>query len=390
MDKIAIVGAGYVGMSTAILFAKKNNVVILDIDRDRIEKINKKESPVDDDSIQSYLDSNELFLKATLSPKKAYLKASIVIVATPTDFNNESNSLDTSIVDKVVKEILSINNKCLIVIKSTIPIGHTEFLKKNHSYNKIIFSPEFLREGQALKDNFYPSRIIIGGGKDKVVKDYLNHLKKTIRKKNSKILHMSSSEAESVKLFSNTYLAMRVSFFNELDSLALQKELNVKKIIKGVSLDPRIGDHYCNPSFGYGGYCLPKDTKQLLSHFKEIPQALMKAIVDSNKVRKLFLTKKILEKKPKSVGVYKLAMKQGVKNSRSSAIKDIIEELVKNKIKINLYESNLPNKKIKGVKNISNLQTFLNLSDLVIANRDSHKLINVKEKLFTRDIFNDN
>lgn len=390
MDKIAIVGAGYVGMSTAILFAKKNNVVILDIDRDRIKKINKRESPVDDDSIQSYLDSNELFLKATLSPKKAYLNASVVIVATPTDFNNESNSLDTSIVDKVIKEILSINNKCLIVIKSTIPIGHTEFLKKNHSYNKIIFSPEFLREGQALKDNFYPSRIIIGGGKDKVVKDYLNHVKKTIRKKNSKILHMSSSEAESVKLFSNTYLAMRVSFFNELDSLALQKELNVKKIIKGVSLDPRIGDHYCNPSFGYGGYCLPKDTKQLLSHFKEIPQALMKAIVDSNKVRKLFLTKKILEKKPKSVGVYKLAMKQGVKNSRSSAIKDIIEELVKNKIKINLYESNLPNKKIKGVKNISNLKTFLNLSDLVIANRDSHKLINVKEKLFTRDIFNDN
>ena len=204
MDKIAIVGAGYVGMSTAILFAKKNNVVILDIDRDRIKKINKRESPVDDDSIQSYLDSNELFLKATLSPKKAYLNASVVIVATPTDFNNESNSLDTSIVDKVIKEILSINNKCLIVIKSTIPIGHTEFLKKNHSYNKIIFSPEFLREGQALKDNFYPSRIIIGGGKDKVVKDYLNHVKKTIRKKNSKILHMSSSEAESVKLFSKT------------------------------------------------------------------------------------------------------------------------------------------------------------------------------------------
>jgi len=384
--KITIVGSGYVGMSLAALLAQHNDVIILDIDLDRITSINEGKSTILDPKIEEFFTKKNIKLVATDNAKLAFEGSSYVIIATPTDYNKETNKFDTSSVDSVVEMALESNSDCLIVIKSTIPVGHSEQLQKKHKTKRVIFSPEFLREGKALHDNLYPSRIIIGSNCN-AGKKFADLLVRASEKKDVITLFVSSTEAESIKLFSNTYLAMRVSFFNELDSFSLANSLDTRSIIEGVCLDNRIGSDYNNPSFGYGGYCLPKDTKQLLANYEHIPQTLIKAIVSSNTTRKDFIADEILKRKPRMVGVYRLVMKEGSDNFRSSAIQGIMKRIKAKGIEVIVYEPELDESKFFGSEVFNDLEKFKSLSDLVLMNRKTDRLKDIEYKCFSRDVF---
>ena len=387
--KITVVGSGYVGLSLAVLLAQHNDVTVLDIDGSQVDKVNSKQSTVVDNEIESFLTKKELSLFATLDKQIAYKDASFIVVATPTNYDPDTNRFDTSSVDSVVDDALSINTKALIVIKSTIPVGHTKWLQQKHQTNRVIFSPEFLREGQALKDNLYPSRIVVGSQLD-MAKEFAGLLVQSAMKDDIETLSIRSTEAEAVKLFANTFLAMRVSFFNELDSYALAHDLDTKHIIKGVCLDQRIGDGYNNPSFGYGGYCLPKDTKQLLANYEQVPQNLIQAIVSSNVTRKDFVAEEILKLKPKIVGFYRLVMKEGSDNFRSSAIQGIMKRVKAKGIEVVIYEPSLNEDTFFGSRIIGNIDEFKRYSDIIVANRRSDVLEDVHAKCFSRDLFGDN
>ena len=385
--KIAIAGTGYVGLSNAVLLAQNNEVVALDIVPKKVEMINKRISPIEDKEITEFFQTKNLNLRATLDKKEAYEGAEYVVVATPTDYDPVTNYFNTKSIESVIKDVIEINPKATIVIRSTIPIGYTERVKKEFNYERIFFVPEFLREGKALYDSLYPSRIIVGE-KSTRAEIFANLLRDGAYKETIPILFMGNTEAEAVKLFANTYLAMRVAFFNELDTYAEIKGLNTKDIIEGMCLDPRIGNYYNNPSFGYGGYCLPKDTKQLLSNYKieNIPQKLIEAIVDSNITRKEFIVKRVLDKNPKVVGIYRLIMKAGSDNFRSSAIFDIME-MLRPFVKLVVYEPMAKKNEIEGVEFVDNFEKFAKISDIILANRMDEKLEKYKDKVYTRDIF---
>ena len=402
--KIAVVGTGYVGLSNAMLLAKNNNIVALDILPKRIKNLNKGISPIDDPYIEKFLSAHndknkknkqELGINgdfyATIDKYEAYNDASYIIIATPTDYDQNSNNFDTSSVEKVIKDVIDINPESVIIIKSTVPVGFTKSIKDKFKFDNIIFSPEFLREGQALYDNLYPSRIILGDSSKKA-KVFANLLLEAAIKKDVQILTTNSTEAEAIKLFSNTYLAMRIAYFNELDSYSETYDLDSKQIILGMGLDPRIGMDYNNPSFGYGGYCLPKDTKQLEANFSKIPNAIISAIVKSNSIRKDFIANSILSKRPKVIGIYRLVMKSGSDNFRDSAILGIIKRIkhLEKNIKVIIFEPGLikENLELKECDLIDDFLKFKELSDVIVANRLADELIDVKHKIYTRDLFN--
>lgn len=382
--KITVVGAGYVGLSNALLFSKQHDVIVLDIDKNRVKSINQKVSPISDACIQSYL--SEAHIEATCDKELAYLQAKLIIIATPTNYNPENNYFDTSSIEDVIADIKAINPKALMLIKSTVPVGYTLEISKKLGLKNLIFSPEFLREGQALQDNLYPSRIIVGEKSKRAEKIAKLYLKATI-KKDAVLLCVDSTEAEAIKLFSNTYLAMRVAFFNELDTYCMKHQLSALDIINGVGLDQRIGDHYNNPSFGYGGYCLPKDTKQLLANYHETPQELISAIIRSNQTRKQAIIEDILSRKVTSVGVYRLTMKADSDNFRESAVHDVLQGLAEQGIQIIIYEPTLDAKAYMGHPVESSLQKFKTKSDLIIVNRMVPMFSDVMEKIYTRDLF---
>ena len=387
MKKISVIGSGYVGLSNAILLSQNNNVHLFDIDKEKIDMVNKRISPIADNEINEYFKNKKLNLVASSSKKEAYLNAEFVIIATPTNYDPDTNYFDTSTVEMVIDDVIKLNPNANIIIKSTIPVGFTKNAREKFDYENIYFSPEFLREGKALYDNLYPSRIIVGD-LQKVGKEFSELMSKAALKTNIEILLTESTEAEAIKLFANTFLAMRISYFNELDTYAEINDLNTKDIIKGISLDPRIGNYYNNPSFGYGGYCLPKDTKQLLSNYENIPQKLISAIVDSNSVRKNFIQSQILKKSPKRLGIFGLTMKSGSDNFRSSAIIDILYSLQDSQIELLLYEPNYNNELDLPFKIINSLNELFIESDLIIANRFSDDLVNFdKSIIYTRDIF---
>ena len=384
--KITVVGTGYVGMSMAVLLAQHNDVTALDIDSGRVELINQGKSTVVDAEIEHYLAEKELSLTATLDQAEAYKDSAFVVVATPTDYDPETNYFDTASVEAVIADVLTHNDTAMIVIKSTVPVGFTRLMKEKFKTDRIIFSPEFLREGQALKDNLHPSRIIIGGD-DARAHFFAGLLLDAGEKTDIETLFMPSTEAEAVKLFANTYLAMRVSFFNELDSYALGEDLDARSIIEGVSLDPRIGDYYNNPSFGYGGYCLPKDTKQLLANYDRVPQNLIQAIVTSNTTRKDFIANQIIAKQPQTVGIYRLAMKMGSDNFRSSAVQGVMKRIKAKGIEVIVYEPLLDETHFFNSEVTFEIDDFKSRCDVIIANRMVDELDDVKDKVFTRDLF---
>ena len=373
-------------MSLAVLLSQHSDVVILDVDPIRVEKVNNKKTTVADDEIESFLAEKELSLSATIDKHEAYSESNFVVVATPTNYDSETNRFDTSSVDGVVRDALELNENTFVVIKSTIPVGHTELLKEKFKTDRIIFSPEFLREGLALKDNLYPSRIIVGS-QTEAAKEFANLLSRGAKKENIETLFIGSTEAEAVKLFANTYLAMRVSFFNELDSYAFAQNIDTQSIINGVCLDERIGNGYNNPSFGYGGYCLPKDTKQLLANYNQVAQKLIQAIVSSNSTRKDFIADSIINLNPKIVGAYRLAMKQGSDNFRASSIQGIIKRIKAKGIKVVIYDPSYKEKEFYDSKVINSLKSFKDISDIIISNRMNIELDDVVEKVFTRDLF---
>jgi UDPglucose 6-dehydrogenase len=384
--KITVVGSGYVGMSLAVLLAQHNDVVVLDTDPARVHRINNKQSTVADAEIEAFLAEKELSLTATLDKQGAYAGANFVIIATPTNYDTDTNRFDTSSVDGVVSDALELNSDALVVIKSTIPVGHTKSLQQKHATERVIFSPEFLREGQALKDNLYPSRIVVGSQLESG-KAFTNLLVEGAHKSDIETLFIRSTEAEAVKLFANTYLAMRVSFFNELDSYALAHNLDTKNIINGVCLDDRIGQGYNNPSFGYGGYCLPKDTKQLLANYDQVPQTLIQAVVSSNTTRKDFIADQIIKLNPKTVGIYRLVMKGGSDNFRSSAIQGVMKRIKAKGIEVVIYEPIYDQAEFFQSKVLSSLHEFKNTADVIISNRMNAELDDVEEKVMTRDLF---
>ena len=383
--KIAVIGTGYVGLSNAVLLAQKHEVKAVDIIKDKVDKINNKISPIEDREIEDFLKNKTLDLSATTDLRAAVMDARYVFIATPTDYDPQTNYFNTSSVDAVLEQVSKINPNSLIVINSTIPVGYTAS-KVANGFPNLVFVPEFLREGKALYDNLYPSRIVVGE-KSQRAQELANLLTDCAFKKEIPVLFTDSTEAEAIKLFSNTYLATRVAFFNELDSYGLAKGLNSKDIIEGVTLDPRIGHFYCNPSFGYGGYCLPKDTKQLLANFKDVPENMIRAVVEANRTRKDFITQLILDKKPKAVGIYRLIMKSGSDNFRASAIQGIMKRLDKQGIKLYLYEPKLSKSEFYSAEVISDLKHFKEKSDVIICNRWDKALDDVKQKVFTRDLF---
>ena len=385
--KIAVAGTGYVGLSIATLLSQKNEVVALDIIPEKVNMINNRISPIKDEYIEDYFKNKKLNLRATLDYKDAFKDAKFIVISTPTNYDDEKNFFDTSSVEDIIQKVISMNlHDTTMVVKSTIPVGFIEEMKKKYNIDNIMFSPEFLREGKALYDNLYPSRIIVGE-KSKRAEEFASLLKESALKDDVPIKYMHSTEAEAVKLFANTYLALRVAYFNELDTYAELKGLNTKDIIDGVCLDPRIGSHYNNPSFGYGGYCLPKDTKQLLANYNDVPQNLIRAIVRSNRTRKKHITEMIMRKNPETVGVYRLIMKSGSDNFRASAIQEIIERLKLEGVDIIIYEPTLKEIEFNGCKVENDFEKFSKSSDIIIANRYESSLDSVKDKLYTRDLF---